>query len=64
MPNIKKELKQKLQVRADKKRFDKRNKFYRKNKIFQTDANKFYREIGKNQVTVKETPPKDSIEKF
>ena len=32
--------------------------------IFQTDASKFYREIGKNQVMVKETPRKDSIEKF
>ena len=25
---------------------------------------KFYREIGKNKVIVKETPPKDNIEKF
>ena len=33
-------------------------------KIFQTDAKNFYREIEKNQVMVKETPPKDSIEKF
>ena len=28
------------------------------------NAKKFYREIGKNQVMVKEPPPKDSIEKF
>ena len=28
------------------------------------DAKIFYREIGKNQVMVKETPPKQSIEKF
>ena len=33
-------------------------------KIFQTDAKNFYSEIEKNQVMVKETPPKDSIEKF
>ena len=33
-------------------------------KIFQTDAKNLYREIEKNQVMVKETPPKDSIEKF
>ena len=32
--------------------------------MFQTDAKKFYREITKKQVMVKETPPKDSIEKF
>ena len=28
------------------------------------DAKTFYREIGKKQVMVKETPPKDSIETF
>ena len=46
------------------RRFDKRNKFYRQNKIYQTDAKKSYREKGKKQVMVKETPPKDSIKKF
>ena len=46
------------------RRFDKRNKFYRQNEIFQMNAKKFYRETGKNQVMVKEPPPKDSIEKF
>ena len=44
------------------RRFNKRNKFYRQNKIFQTDAKKFYRE--KNHVVVKEIPPNDSIENF
>ena len=64
-PSIKEELKQKIQVKAQReRRFDKRNKFYRQNKIFQTDAKKFYREMGKNQVMVKDTPPKDSVEKF
>ena len=47
-------IKQKILVKAKKeKRFDKRNKFYRQNKIFQTDAKKFYRAIGKNQFMVK-----------
>ena len=65
IPSIKEELKQKIQVKAQREgRFEKRNKFYRQNKIFQTDAKKLYREIGKNQVMVKEAPPKDSIEKF
>ena len=65
IPSIKEELKQKIQVKAQReRRFDKRNKFYRQNKIFQTDANKFYREIGKIRYMVKKTPPKDSIEKF
>ena len=65
IPTIKEELKQKRQVKAQReRRFDKRNKFYRQNKIFQTDAKIVYRETGKNHVTVKETPPKDGIEKF
>ena len=65
IPSIKEELKQKIQVKPQtERRFDKRNKFYKQNKIFQTDAKKFYREIGKNQVMVKKTSPKDSIEKF
>ena len=65
IPSIKEELKQKIQVKAQReRRFDKRNKCYRQNKVFQTDANKFYREIGKTQVMVKETPPIGSIEKF
>ena len=39
-------------------------KFYRQDEIFLTYAKKFYGEIGKNKVIVKETPPKDNIEKF
>ena len=46
------------------RRFDKCNKLQRQNKIFHMDAKILYREIGKNQVMVKETPPKQSIEKF
>ena len=65
IPSIKEELKQKIPVKPKtERRFDKRNKFYKQNKIFQTDAKKCYREIGKNQVMVKKTSPKDSIEKF
>ena len=48
IPSIKGELKQKVQVKAQRKRRShKRNKFYRQNKIFQTDAKKIYRNIGK-----------------
>ena len=65
IPIIKDKLKQKIQVKAQReRRFDKSNKFYRQNKIFQMDAKKFYRKIGKKQIMVKETLPKDSIEKF
>ena len=54
-----------MKVKAQgERRFDERNKFYRQNKIFQTDAKKFYRETRKHQVMVEGTPPKDSIEKF
>ena len=36
-------LKQKIQVKAQRlRRYDKRNRFYRQNKIFKTDAKKFY----------------------
>ena len=66
IPSIKEELKkQKIQVKTQReRRFNKRNKFYRQNNIFQTDAKKFYGEIGKNQVMVKEKKSKDSIENF
>ena len=46
------------------RRFDKHNKFYKQNKIFQTNAKKLYREIKKNQVMVKKAPPKGSLENF
>ena len=49
IPSIKEDVKQKLRVKAQRERqFDEHNKFYRQNKIFLTDAKKFYREIGKN----------------
>ena len=42
VPSIKQELKQKVEVKAQtERRFDERNKFYRQNKIFQTDAKNF-----------------------
>ena len=48
IPSIKEELKQKIQVKVQReRRFDKRNKFYKQNKIFQTYAKKLYTETGK-----------------
>ena len=42
IPSIKEEVKQKLQVKAQRvRRYVKRNKFYRQNKIFETDTKKF-----------------------
>ena len=54
-----------MQEKAQRERWiNKCNNLYRQNKIFHTDTKTFYREIVKKQVMVKETPPKDSIEKF
>ena len=42
VPSIKEELKQKVEVKAQtERRYDERNKVYRQNKIFQTDAKNF-----------------------
>ena len=65
IPSIREELKQKLQVKAQRlHRFDKRNKFFRQNKIFETDAKKFYREIGKNTISVEEIPSEERVREF
>ena len=54
-----------MQVKVQRlRRFDKRNKFYRQNKIFKTDAKKFYREIGKGKIEVKEPPKEEEIANF
>ncbi|XP_042883074.1 uncharacterized protein LOC122260048 [Penaeus japonicus] len=65
IPVIKEELKQKLQVKAQRLRqFTKRNDFYRQNNIFETDAKKFHREIGKTTIEVKEIPTEDQVKDF
>ena len=61
----KENLKQKMQLKAQRlRRFDKRNKFYRQNKVFSSDAKKFYREIGKGSISVEEPPEQKDVEKF
>ena len=58
-------LKQKIQVKAQRLcRYDKRNRFYRQNKIFKTDAKNFYREIGKGTITIEEPPVDEEKTKF
>lgn len=65
IPAIKEELKQKLQVKAQRlRRFTKRNDFYRQNKIFETDSKRFYREIGKTTIEVEEIPTEEHIRDF
>ena len=58
-------LKQKIQVKAQRlHRYDKRNRFYRQNKIFKTDDKKFYREIGKGTINIEEPPVDEEMTKF
>ena len=65
IPQIKEELKQRMQAKSQRlRRFEKRSRFYRQNKIFENDARKFYRELGKSQIEVKEIPSKENVENF
>ena len=58
-------LKQNIQVKAQRlHRYDKRNRFYRQNKIFKTDAKIFYREIGKVTINIEEAPVDEEMTKF
>ena len=42
-----------MQLKAQRlKRYEKRNKFYRQNVVFKTNAKKFYGEIGKETINV------------
>jgi hypothetical protein len=65
IPEAREKLKQQIQAKAQRiRRYEKRSKQFRQNKVFKTDSKKFYREIGKNQIAVKEPPPPDKIEEF
>ena len=65
IPCIKEELKQKLQLKAQRmRRFEKRSKFFRQNRIFETDAKKFYREINKSTVSIEKAPSEKEIQEF
>ena len=58
-------LKQKIHVKAQRlRRYDTRYSFYRQNKIFKTDAKKFYREIGKGTIKIEEPPVDEEMTKF
>ena len=57
--------KQRMQLKAQRmRRYEKRGKFYSQNLVFENDAKKFYREIGKEKVTVNETLAINDIERF
>ena len=62
---LKETLRQKIQLKAQSmRRYDKRSKFYRQNNTFKMDKKKFYRELGKTQMTVEKPPSKEEVEKF
>ena len=56
-------IKQKIQSQRI-KRFEKRTKFYRYNKIFKTDGKKFYREMRKQPIEIKVPHSIKEVEKF
>ena len=62
---IKEKLKQQIQAKAQRiKRFEKRNKHFRQNKIFKEDGKKFYRELGKKKIDVDEPPQPEEVVDF
>ena len=65
IPSIKEELKQKFQIKAQRlRRYEKQSKFFRQNKIFETDAKKVYREINKSSISVKKIPSEEEVQEF
>ena len=61
----KERIKQKVQVKSQIiTRIEKRTKFYRQNKIFETDVKKFYWEMEKQPVKTKEPLSIKEVEKF
>ena len=58
-------LKQQIQAKAQRiRRYEKRGKFFRQNKIFKEDAKKFYRELDNKKIDVTHPPTTDKIEDF
>ena len=65
LDGAKERLKQRMQLKAQRlRRYEKRNKFFRQNKVFKEDAKKFYRELGKGILEVKEPPEEEDVEQF
>ena len=65
LDSAKEKVKQVMQLKAQRlRRFDKRSKFYRQNKVFQMDAKKFYREIGKGSISVDNPPDVNEMQGF
>ena len=61
----KKKLKQKIQAKAQRiRRFEKRGKQFRQNRLFKSKPKVFYRELGKHQIVINDTPSTNSVEAF
>jgi hypothetical protein len=58
-------LKQKIAAKAQRKRrYQKREKFFKQNNLFKTDTKKFYRELNSDQNKVSHPPTKEALEHF
>lgn len=58
-------LKQKIQAKAQRiRRYEKRVKFFRQNKTFQSNARRFYRELNGGPVQVEAPPDKEKVKSF
>ena len=58
-------LKQQIQAMAQRiRRFEKRSRFFRQNKIFKEDAKKLYREMGKKKTDVNKPPAIKEVKNF
>ena len=65
IPEVREQLKQQILAKAQRvRRYLKRGKFFRQNKLFKEDTKRLYRELGKKQVNVEEPPPIEEIEAF
>ena len=65
LDNAKEKTKQIMQLKAQRlRRYDKRSKFFRQNKVFNNDAKRFYREIGKNTISVDNPPEAEEVKDF
>ena len=65
IPSIIEKIKQKIAAKTQRiRRYEKRGKQFRQNKLFKDNAKQFYREIGKKQIDVTEPPIFTEIEGF
>ena len=65
IPEVVEQLKQQILAKAQRvRRYLKRGKFFRQNRLFKEDTERLHRELGKKQVNVEKPPPIEEIEAF